>query len=154
MYTDLQHQRTLTGIQRAWVHPETPWAHAPRPHRWACRCDGHILPVRRTSRPPCCWWVPSVKPKFKIKKGNSSKLKQLWSQYPIYCPNFKKLFYRYRFPFVQNRQAKYFGNLDIIYPEHVIHQVHQAPEEKRWAIHCIFLWCFICESEKNEDILR
>lgn len=63
MYTDLQHQRTLTRTRRAWVHPGKPWARALRPRRWACRCDGHILPARRTSPPPCCWWVLSVQPK-------------------------------------------------------------------------------------------
>lgn len=63
VYTDLQHQRTLTRTRRAWVHPGRTGARALRPRRWACRCDGHILPARRTSPPLCCWWVLSVRPK-------------------------------------------------------------------------------------------
>lgn len=61
--THLQHQRTLTRTLRAWVHPGRPWARAPRPRRWACHCDGHILQARRTSPPLCCWWVLSVRSK-------------------------------------------------------------------------------------------
>lgn len=37
-----------------------------------------------------------------------------------------------------------------IYPEHVVDEIHQAPEEKRRAIDCIFLWCFICESDNKK----
>lgn len=60
-HTDLQHQRTLTKTQRAWAHPERLWARALKPRRWACRCDGRILPGRRTSPPLCCWWVLSAR---------------------------------------------------------------------------------------------
>lgn len=39
------------------------------------------------------------------------------------------------------------------YPEHVIDEVHQAPEEKWGAIHCIFLHCFVCESmNKSKEV--
>lgn len=41
------------------------------------------------------------------------------------------------------------------YPEHVIDEVHQAPEEKWGAIHCIFLHCFVRESvNKNKRVIR
>lgn len=84
MYTDLQHRRTLTGTRRAWVHPGRPWARAPRPRRWACRCDGRILPARRTSPPLCCWWVLSVWPKRREKKmARKSVIKALVSKLEI-----------------------------------------------------------------------
>lgn len=67
-FTDLQHRRTLTKTLRAWVHPGKLWARAPRPHRSACRCDEHILPVRRTSPPQCCWWELSVSLKGQRRK--------------------------------------------------------------------------------------
>lgn len=44
------------------------------------------------------------------------------------------------------------GNLQqclVLYPEHVIDEINQAPEEKWRAIDGIFLWRFVCESEKR-----
>lgn len=78
LYTDLQHQRTRTRTRRAWAHPGRPWARALRPHRWACRCDGHILPARRTSPPLCCWWVLSIRPKRRWQEEKGCKI-NCWS---------------------------------------------------------------------------
>lgn len=41
-----------------------------------------------------------------------------------------------------------------IYPEHVVDEIHQAPEEERRAIDCIFLWCFICESDNQSKKIK
>lgn len=38
-----------------------------------------------------------------------------------------------------------------IYPEHVVDQIHEAPEEQRAAVHCVLLRSFVCESGGGED---
>lgn len=37
-----------------------------------------------------------------------------------------------------------------IYPEHVVDQIHEAPEEQRAAVHCVLLRSFISESGGEE----
>lgn len=77
-HTDLQHRRTQTRTQRAWVRPGRPGGRAPAPRRLACRCVGHILQARRTSPPRCCSWELSARPKHTHKKTGSKQVSGLW----------------------------------------------------------------------------